>query len=111
MKNLYMIMRDGADIKVLPYEEGNALPVVYAENEEKALMMVEDIYRLKQMAFTREDVDNCISDMNEMEDDNTKYDILDEEKREYIARRTLNGIETWDDIRFLIENEYEAIKG
>ena len=108
MKNLYMIMRDGADIKVLPYEEGNALPVVYAEGEAEAKAMAEEIAYSKNMAHFRQVVDERLEDMKEY-DEEGEYDFIDDNLKESLAGRLWDGLDgtEWDDARFLIDWEIE----
>jgi len=111
MKNLYMIMRDGADIKVLPYEEGNALPVVYAENEAKAKTMAEEIVQSMNMAHFQQVVDERLEDMKEYGEEG-EYDFVDDNLKESLSAQLWDGLDgtEWDDARFLIDWERDERK-
>lgn len=105
MKNLYMIMRDGADIKVLPYEEDNALPVVYAENEEKALEMVTELFHMKERAYIYDDLLNCVDCVKEDRPELAEaLDEMDDEDREEIVSDIVNSQDYWDDLKWEIES-------
>ena len=108
MKNLYMIMRDGADVKVLPYEEDNALPVVYAEGEAEAKAMAEEIAYSMNMAHFRQVIDERLEDMKEW-GETGKYDFIDDRLKERLAGQLWDGLydTEWDDARFLIDWEKE----
>ena len=56
MKKLFMLMWDNGQLKVLPYEEGNALPTVLAEDEENALRVASDIYWYVKRDHYKEDI-------------------------------------------------------
>lgn len=111
MKNLYMIMRDGADIKVLPYEEDNALPVVYAENEAKAKAIAEEIAYSMNMAHFRQVVDERLEDMKECGEEG-EYSFVNDNLKESLAGQLWDGLydTEWDDARFLIDWERDERK-
>lgn len=111
MKNLYMIMRDGADIKVLPYEEGNALPVVYAEDVAEAKAMAEEIAHSMNMAHFRMVIDECLEDMKNY-GETGEYDFIDDTLKESLAGRLWDGLDDteWGDARFLIDWERDERK-
>ena len=105
MKNLYMVMRDGKNIKLLPYEEDNALPVVYAENEEKALEMVTDLFRMKERSYIYEDVLACVDCIKEDRPELAEaLDKMDDEDREEIVSDIVNSQDYWDDLKWEIES-------
>lgn len=72
MKKPYMIMCDKCEIKALPYEEGNALPCVLAEDEKDALKVAEQIYRAKEEDYYRQDIVDYIANLNEDRNDDEK---------------------------------------
>lgn len=95
MKKPFQIMCENGNLRVLPYDENNALPSVLAEDEEDALKIVDQLYRLQNRAFNAEEIRN------------NDEDIADkhlEKALDYLENKYDCGISFWDNIDDAVES-------